>query len=270
MSERKVINKWLDPEFDPSKVVIEKKQPRSICNVRMMLPMTVLCLTCKNYMYLGTKFNMRVEAVADEDYLGIKIYRFYFKCTRCYGEVTFKTDPKNHDYVCEWGLKRKHQQWKDMALAEEEYKEKKAKEMKEDAMMSLEYKKQDTKIEMDILEAMDQVKSLNKSLGVLNVEDSILQIIQRKFDQAKDSEKDLISRQVEEEMIKTNVKKIFQNANEKRINDFLEPMLGEKRNAMQSKSPANLAQEKQKKEKASINEFISKNSFADYSSSSED
>ena len=29
--------------------------------------------------------------------------RFYFKCVNCWGEITFKTDPKNHDYVTESG-----------------------------------------------------------------------------------------------------------------------------------------------------------------------
>lgn len=46
---------------------------------------------------------MRKETVLNENYLGIRIYRFYFKCTHCYTEVTFKTDPKNHDYVLEFG-----------------------------------------------------------------------------------------------------------------------------------------------------------------------
>lgn len=48
---------------------------------------------------------MRKETVLNENYLGIRIYRFYFKCTHCYTEVTFKTDPKNHDYVVEFGGK---------------------------------------------------------------------------------------------------------------------------------------------------------------------
>lgn len=36
-------------------------------------------------------------------YLTIKIYRFYIRCPRCSAEITFKTDPKNADYVCEHG-----------------------------------------------------------------------------------------------------------------------------------------------------------------------
>jgi len=63
----------------------------------------VRCNTCGNYLYIGTKFNMRKETVLNESYLGIRIYRFYLKCTHCYTEVTFKTDPKNHDYVLEFG-----------------------------------------------------------------------------------------------------------------------------------------------------------------------
>ena len=91
MSERKVVNKYYPPDFDPTKLkIIDKKTNRKICNVRMMLSMTLKCYTCNQYMYIGTKFNMKVETVFDEDYLGIKIHRFYFKCSNCSKKVRIK------------------------------------------------------------------------------------------------------------------------------------------------------------------------------------
>jgi hypothetical protein len=210
MAERKVLNKYYPPDFDPAKLRrFEKKTTRRMCNVRMMLPMSVRCYTCGNYMYLGTKFNMKVEAVKDEDYLGIKIYRFYFKCTRCYGEITFKTDPKNHDYVSEWGASRNHEQWKDMVNAEEEYKEVKQTEMKEDAMKSLEHRTYDSKREMDILESLDQVKNLNRRQAVLNFDELF--------------EKVFNSSTTDEEVIDiddVDVKGIFDKIKFKRIEDY--------------------------------------------------
>ncbi len=251
MSERKVINKWLDPEFDPSKVVVEKKLQKTSCGIRMMLPMTVSCLNCGNYMGIGTKFNMRLETVLDEDYLGIKIYRFYFKCTKCFVEVTFKTDPKNHDYVCEWGLKKKPQYWKDIELAEEEYKAIRAKEMKDDAMKSLEYKKEDTKIEMEILDAIDQVKSLNKKLGILNVEDTIIEIINNKKKEKEKEKEENESLNINDsnEILDDRIKILLKN---KRIKDFT------------------IDKDKEIKTKSNINKFINKNSFVNCEDESEE
>lgn len=37
-------------------------------------------------MYKGTKFNSKKETVRGEEYLGIRIYRFYMKCSRCKAE----------------------------------------------------------------------------------------------------------------------------------------------------------------------------------------
>ena len=48
------------------------------------------CNTCGEYIYKGKKFNSRKETVEDEDYLGLKIFRFYIKCPRCVAEIAFK------------------------------------------------------------------------------------------------------------------------------------------------------------------------------------
>jgi hypothetical protein len=212
MAERKVLNKYYPPDFDPTKLRrFEKKTVRRMCNVRMMLPMSVRCYTCQNYMYIGTKFNMKVETVKDEDYLGIKVYRFYFKCTQCYAEITFKTDPKNHDYVSEWGAKRNHETWKDMLMAEEEFKEIKQSEMKDDAMKSLEHRTYDSKREMDILDALDQVKSLNRRQAQINYDDLIEKAVR-----GKDKE-DL---KLQEEIAEKDAKEKFQKMRQRRIEDY--------------------------------------------------
>ena len=133
MADRKNVNKFYPYDYDPDKLrQHEKKDLRLMCNVRMMLPFSFQCDQCENYMYLGTKFNMKIECVREEEYVGIKIYRFYFKCNSCYADITFKTDPKNLCYTAEWGAKRLHETWKDMQKAEEAYKEERETNMKED------------------------------------------------------------------------------------------------------------------------------------------
>lgn len=48
-----------------------------------------------------------------QTYLGIQIFRFYFKCTKCSAEIAFKTDPQNSDYVVESGASRNFEPWRD-------------------------------------------------------------------------------------------------------------------------------------------------------------
>ncbi|XP_015685868.1 splicing factor YJU2-like, partial [Protobothrops mucrosquamatus] len=90
MSERKVLNKYYPPDFDPSKIPKLKLPKDRQYVVRLMAPFNMRCKTCGEYIYKGKKFNARKETVQNECYLGLPIFRFYIKCTRCLAEITFK------------------------------------------------------------------------------------------------------------------------------------------------------------------------------------
>ena len=118
MGERKVLIKYFDPYFNPK--ALPKRMFRSNqCIVTMMMPFSMRCTMCGHYANIGTKFNMRMEECKGEEYLQIKRYRFFFKCTTCHNELSFKTDPKNHDYVVEHGGVRSYEPWRDMANAKQ-------------------------------------------------------------------------------------------------------------------------------------------------------
>jgi hypothetical protein len=63
--------------------------------------------------WVGTKFNSRKEDAEGENYLGIQIFRFYFRCSKCSAEITMKTDPQNSDYTVEHGASRNYEPWRD-------------------------------------------------------------------------------------------------------------------------------------------------------------
>jgi hypothetical protein len=128
-----------------------------------------------------------------EDYLGIKIWRFFFRCPHCMKEITFKTDPKNADYVCEagestthllplstfcptqcanhqggWlllvvvtGAYRNFEPWRQEAQAEQILKEIKEGEERGDTMRQLENRTIESKREMDVLDALEEIREMN-------------------------------------------------------------------------------------------------------------
>jgi hypothetical protein len=158
MGERKVLNRYFPPDFDPLLVPKRKFDPYKQVEVRMMIPFSLQCIKCGEYMYRGKKFNSRKEDVIGDDYLGIKKYRFYIKCCVCNNEIAFKTDPKNQDYVCESGATRNFESWRQQDEAEEKFADENKEKSAANAMSALESKTLDSKIEMDILDALDEIK----------------------------------------------------------------------------------------------------------------
>jgi|TARA_R110002003_G_scaffold534_21_gene20360 hypothetical protein len=167
MSERKVLTKYYPPDFDPSKITRQrgpKNAGPKLQTVRLMAPFSMKCTHCGEFIYKGRKFNARKETT-EEKYYNIAIFRFYIRCTRCSGEITFKTDPKNMDYECERGAKRNFEPWREAKLAEETEEERldrlEKEEAERDAMKELETKVLDAKTEMAIADALDEIRSRN-------------------------------------------------------------------------------------------------------------
>ncbi|GLB03925.1 hypothetical protein AtubIFM57258_009640 [Aspergillus tubingensis] len=178
MSERKVLTKYYPPDFDPSAITRTPKHLRQqgpkVITVRLMAPFSMKCTKCGEFIYKGRKFNARKETTS-EKYFSIPIYRFYIRCTRCSGEITFLTDPKNMDYRAERGAKRNFEPWRDRSKAEETAEEteeqvldrlereegENVEQEERDKMAELEEKMLDSKREMAIADALDEIRTRN-------------------------------------------------------------------------------------------------------------
>ncbi|KAJ8274138.1 hypothetical protein COCON_G00087630 [Conger conger] len=170
MSERKVLNKYYPPDFDPSKIPKLKLPKDRQYVVRLMAPFNMRCKTCGEYIYKGKKFNARKETVQNELYMGLPIFRFYIKCTRCLAEITFKTDPENTDYAMEHGATRNFQAEKLMEEEEKKVQREREEEELNNPMKVLENRTRDSKLEMEVLENLQELKELNQRQAQVDFE----------------------------------------------------------------------------------------------------
>ncbi|KIY95144.1 hypothetical protein MNEG_12818 [Monoraphidium neglectum] len=181
MGERKVLNKYYPPDFDPSKLPKGKRGKHNEMKVRMMLPMSVRCKTCGNFMYKGTKFNTLKEDVAGEDYLGIQVFRFYYRCTKCAAEFTMKTDPKTADYVMEHGASRNYEPWREADAAKADAAIQKEEEERGNAMKALENRTLESKREMDLMDTLDEMRSLRARHAGVTPEQALAALAREEF-----------------------------------------------------------------------------------------
>ncbi|KYR01029.1 putative RNA splicing factor [Tieghemostelium lacteum] len=200
MGERKVISKYYPPDFDPSKIAKTKVKKSQYTKVTTMLPMSIRCNTCGEYIGRGTKFNAKKETVIGEDYLGLKIYRFFIRCKKCAAELTIKTDPKNSQYICEFGATKNYEPWLESTDEKEERLNKEAEE-KQDAMKALENRSLESKREMERLEELEDLKAQSARKAEID----ITQILENSIKKQQELEREI---EIEEEKI---INEVFRN-----------------------------------------------------------
>ncbi|NWS24123.1 YJU2 factor, partial [Polioptila caerulea] len=163
--------KYYPPDFDPAKIPKLKLPKDRQYVVRLMAPFNMRCKTCGEYIYKGKKFNARKETVQNEAYLGLPIFRFYIKCTRCLAEITFKVglSPQGRLPGSSWssaralGIRERNFQ-EEKRLEEEEKRMQKEREEEElnNPRKVLENRTKDSKLEMEVLENLQELKELNQ------------------------------------------------------------------------------------------------------------
>ncbi|XP_067677962.1 coiled-coil domain-containing protein 130 homolog [Haliotis asinina] len=150
MAERKAVNKYYPPDWDPSKGSINqyvgqhplreraRKLGQGILVIRFEMPYNIWCGGCNSHIGMGVRYN--AEKSKTGNYYSTPIYKFRMKCHLCDNYFEIQTDPKNHDYVILSGARRKEQRW-DPKENEQIVPEDKAvqKKLATDAMYKLEH-----------------------------------------------------------------------------------------------------------------------------------
>ncbi|XP_021717857.1 coiled-coil domain-containing protein 94 homolog [Chenopodium quinoa] len=144
MGERKVLNKYYPPNFDPSKIQRRRKPKNQQMKVRTMLPWSIRC--------------------------------------NCAAEFVKKRDPQNSDYVIEAGATRLFEQCRigeDVIVGE---KRKLESEETGDVMKGLENRMLKSKREMDLVARFEELKSVQARRGRVGV-DTLLEELKRTGDE---------------------------------------------------------------------------------------
>ncbi|MFH4983447.1 hypothetical protein AB6A40_010156 [Gnathostoma spinigerum] len=186
-TERKVFQKYYPPDFDPSKIPRAKGQRNRQFVQRVMAPYNMQCNTCHEYIYKGKKFNMRRETAEGEFYLGLKIFRFYFRCPNCLAEITFKTDLENCDYQQEHGATRLFEAFK-LYQQEEKAKETQEEEDKKDPMKMLEKRTKMSRAEMEAIGKLEELQEVNRRHEAFNPDEYLKSVAEAQAEELKAQE----------------------------------------------------------------------------------
>lgn len=194
-----MLNKYFPPDFDPSKIPRCKEPRNKTFVIRLMAPCNMRCTTCGEYIYKGRKFNAKKEDVDDMNHLGLRIYRFYIKCTACLSEICFRTDPANTDYVLEAGATRNFEALAKAEKQAEEEERARQEELATNPMKLLEERTEASKNEMARMEALEELQEMNKREVKVDYEDMLA-----KYDRMREAE---AARQEEED--EAFIKRVF-------------------------------------------------------------
>ena len=121
MGERKGVNKWYPPDYDPTKGGLNKWQGThalrerakkihlGILIIRFEMPYNIWCEGCGIHIGMGVRYNSEKRKVGM--YYTTPIYQFRMKCHLCPNHIEIKTDPGNLDYVIVSGARRQEKRF---------------------------------------------------------------------------------------------------------------------------------------------------------------
>ncbi|VEL38188.1 unnamed protein product [Protopolystoma xenopodis] len=204
--ERKGTNKYYPPDFDPKihKTLSRyhgihplrdrgQKASEGIIKIRFEMPYNCWCLTCKNPIGMGVRYN--AEKIQVGMYHSTPIFKFKMPCHLCAGTIEIQTDPQNFDYVLISGARRKDQIWEaedNEQIVMSDFHEKKKLAM--DAMYQVEHSVKD-KSQGDL--AKPALEQLELDKNVFKDDFAANQLLRKKFREVK--------RLAKEELAKDNV-----------------------------------------------------------------
>lgn len=131
--------------------------------------------------------------------------------TLCSAEITFKTDPKNTDYAAEHGASRNFEPWRDEQAVEEEDKLARLEAEENNPMKALENRTQDSKREMDILDALQDIRvrnARNERVAGQNPDTDILNQIHYEDEETEEDRERRLAEEEDEELVRATFSKI--------------------------------------------------------------
>jgi len=174
MAERKAVNKYYPPEWDPSKGSINKfrnshplrdrarKLDQGILIIRFEMPFNIWCGGCNNMIAKGVRFNAEKKQIGK--YFSTKIWNFRMKCHLCDNHIEIKTDPEHTDYVIASGAERKAETWTaESSETIELTNEEEANKLAEDPFYKLEHANEDKKKATKAAPGLDKLLVLMES-----------------------------------------------------------------------------------------------------------
>lgn len=156
MADRKAINKYYPPDWDPSKGSVNRykkshplrdrarKIDQGILVVRFEMPFNVWCLKCNNHIGMGVRYNAEKSKVGS--YYTSPIHQFRMKCHLCDNYFVIQSEPSKFDYTIISGARRQISQNRDEVEDLEQFSidsEAETKKKMTDAMFRLEKKVED-------------------------------------------------------------------------------------------------------------------------------
>lgn len=137
----------------------------------------------------------------------------------CSAEITFKTDPKHGDYEIESGASRNFEAWRDPNQQSDDEDGPSSRDDKVDAIAALENRTIDSKNEMDILDALDELRAINQRLERVDT-DKLLELLDRKRRGVAEGAGDQVTDEEEkalEEFRKRRIKRLDEDEDDEEV-----------------------------------------------------